>query len=168
MTQVTDVCSQVVIADVVGLTPSMVSDLGKRGIITIGQPLRDQVRSYCAHIREQAAGRAGTGPLSLADERAALAKSQRERIDMQNAITRREYGPIAQIEYSIADTMAQAANMLDSIPGKLRLANDKLTSDDLNLVAAVIAKVRNDVSNLEIDWLDEKGGTSSDDEHLES
>ena len=162
MTQINDVCTQVVFADVVGLTSSMVSDLGRRGIITIGQPLRDQVRSYCAHIREQAAGRAGTGPLSLADERAALAKSQRERIDMQNAITRREYGPIAQIEYSIADVMAQAANMLDAIPGKLRLATDKLTSDDLNIVAEVIAKVRNDVANLAIDWLDEKVGSSDD------
>ena len=142
MTQINDVCTHTVFADVVGVTPSMVTDLGRRGIITIGQPLRDQVRSYCAHIREQAAGRAGTGPLSLADERAALAKSQRERIDMQNAITRREYGPIAQIEYSIADVMAQAANMGWHDTWPVTPGNRQLTNDDLNIDAEVIANVR--------------------------
>jgi phage terminase Nu1 subunit (DNA packaging protein) len=155
-------------AELTSLTSGMVPDLLQRGIITDSQTLKEQVRSYCRYIREIAAGRAGTGPLSLADERAALAKSQRERIDMQNAITRREYGPVSQIEYSVADTMAQAANMLDAIPGKLRLANDKLTSEDLNIVASVIALVRNDVANLEIDWLDEKGGDASVDATLES
>jgi phage terminase Nu1 subunit (DNA packaging protein) len=133
MTQINDVCTQTVFADVVGITPSMASDLGRRGIITIGQPLRDQVRSYCSHIREQAAGRAGVGPLSLADERAALAKSQRERIDLQNAVSRREYGPVAKIESSIGDLMVTIGNQLDAIPGKLRLGNPSLSADDLKL-----------------------------------
>jgi phage terminase Nu1 subunit (DNA packaging protein) len=50
--------------------------------------------AYIRRLREQAAGRAAVGDLDLAGERAALAKAQRERIEMQNAVTRGELAPV--------------------------------------------------------------------------
>ena len=54
--------------------------------------------AYIRRLREQAAGRAAVGDLDLAGERAALAKAQRERIEMQNAVTRGELAPVVLIE----------------------------------------------------------------------
>lgn len=111
--------------------------------------------AYIRHLREQAAGRATNGDLDLSTERAKLAVSQRERIDMQNAITRREYGPIDALEQSLCDCMSRVAAKLDTIPGKIKLANSQLTADELDVVSGVLADVRNDIASMDIDWFDE-------------
>lgn len=123
----------------------------------------DEIRfAYIRHLREQAAGRATNGELNLADERAKLAQQQTIRIEMQNAVTQREYGPIAALEQGLSDAMARAASQLDTIPGKLKMSSDKLTSADLNLVSSVIAEVRNSLADLEIDWFGDKHQTEND------
>ena len=143
-------------AGLIGVSEMTVSDLKRRGVIAEGQALGEWLHKYCAHIREIAAGRAANGEIDLVTERAFLAKSQRERIDMQNAVTRQEFGPIDALEQGLSDCMARVASKLETIPGKLKLANDKLTADDLDQVAAVLAEVRNDIAGMEIDWFGEK------------
>jgi len=133
-----------------------VSDMKRRGVIADGQTLGEWLHKYCAHIREIAAGRSTNGELDLATERAKLAKEQHERIAMQNAVTRRELGPIAALEQGLSDCMARVAAKLDTIPGKLKLGNDKLNADDLDRVTAVLADVRNDIASMDIDWFDDK------------
>jgi phage terminase Nu1 subunit (DNA packaging protein) len=123
----------------------------------------DEIRiAYIRHLREQAAGRATTGDLDLATERAALAREQRIRIEMQNAVTRREFGPVEAIEFSLTELMVRVASQLDTIPGKVKKASDKLTASDLDIVASVIAEVRNDIASLQIDWFDDKNSDEED------
>lgn len=76
-------------AGLIGVSEMAVSDMRRRGVILEGQALGEWLTRYCSHLREQAAGRAANGELDLATERTKLAKVQHERIDMQNAITRR-------------------------------------------------------------------------------
>lgn len=155
-------CLQKEFARLVGISEAAITDMRNRGVIKQGDTLGQWLKSYCAHLREHAAGRATLGELDLATERAGLAREQKIRIEMQNAITRREYGPIEALELGLSDVMAKVAAQLDTIPGKLKITSDKLTADDLDLVASVIAKVRNEIASSNIDWFGDK--TASDEE----
>lgn len=127
----------------------------------------DEIRiAYIRHLREQAAGRATNTDLDLASERAALAREQRIRIEMQNAVTRRELGPIDAIEFGLTDLMVRVAAKLETIPGKIKIASDKLTAADLDIVSGVIAQVRNDIAGMEIDWFDDKSDEDAEDDNV--
>lgn len=129
----------------------------------------DDIRiAYIRHLREQAAGRSAQGDLDLATERALLAKEQRERIALQNAVTRQEYGPIEELQTGLADCLAQIASQLESIPGKLKKRSDALTPSDLNLVREIIVDARNTISNLNIDWFGEKSSMETESDVAES
>lgn len=141
-----------------------VRELVQRGVFNFSNQTRKECRAaYIRHLREMAAGRSGTGELNLVDEGARLKRAQSERIEMQNAVTRREYGPIEALEQGLSDCMARVAAQLDTIPGKLRIASDVLTADDLDRVAEVIAMVRNDIADMEIDWFGDKENATDDD-----
>jgi phage terminase Nu1 subunit (DNA packaging protein) len=139
-------------AELVGVSEPAVSDMVSRGVIAPGQSLGQWLRRYCSHLREHAAGRATNGDLDLATERAKLAREQKDRIAMQNAVTRREFGPIQALEQGLSDCMARVGKQLDTIPAKLRIASDKLTAEDLDIVSSVIASVRNEIASWNVDW----------------
>lgn len=149
-------CMQKDFANLIGVSEAAITNMINRGLIQPGDTLGKWIKIYCAHLREQAAGRATNNDLNLATERAMLAREQKLRIEMQNAITRREYGPIEALELGLSDAMARVAAQLDTLPGKLKISSDRLTADDLDLVAAVIAHVRNDLADTDIDWFSDK------------
>jgi phage terminase Nu1 subunit (DNA packaging protein) len=110
--------------------------------------------AYIRHLREQAAGRLAAGDLDLATERAGLAKAQRERIEMQNAVTRREMAPTYLIEEILAAAGAKVAAILDAIPGACRRRNQNLTAADIQTIAGEIAKARNVAAAISLDQLE--------------
>lgn len=163
MTKVTDLkmvidlskpTTQDIFGRIVGISQQSVAEFDKRRILNKEMTCAERLVKYCSHIREQAAGRATVGDLDLATERAGLAREQRLRLEMQNAVTRREYGPIIEMELGLADVLAMAGSKLDTIVGKLRKRSDVLTSDDLDIVGRVISDVRNDIAETAIDWFD--------------
>lgn len=111
----------------------------------------DDIRvAYIRRLREQAAGRAAAGDLDLAGERAALAKAQRERIEMQNAVTRGELAPVVLIEEVLTKAASKTAGILDAIPGMVRRRVPQLTADDIDLIAGEVAKARNMVAAMSL------------------
>ena len=106
--------------------------------------------AYIRRLREQAAGRAAVGDLDLAGERAALAKAQRERIEMQNAVTRGELAPVVLIEEVLTKAASKTAGILDAIPGMVRRRVPQLTADDIDLIAGEVAKARNMVAAMSL------------------
>jgi hypothetical protein len=56
--------------------------------VPAGGSLRESLRAYVAHLRASAAGRAGGAGSGLTAERIALAKSRREKIDLEVAALR--------------------------------------------------------------------------------
>lgn len=149
-------------AEIIGVSGKTVSELKSKQIILDGQPVGEWLHRYCSHIREQAAGRATNGDLDLATERAGLAREQRLRLEMQNAVTRREYGPIIEMELGLADVLAMVASKLDTIVGKIKKRSDVLTSDDLDIISEVIADARNDIADTVIDWFDDNSEQDDD------
>ena len=138
--------SQTALAELVGVTQpaisAMVSDGKLQGDGTLGEVLQ----AYCQRLRLQAAGRMGdeVGGLDLVQERAALAREQREGHAIKNAVARREYAPIG----LLADVLGMAASAVvdrfDQLEGALRKACPDLPDDAKTTVQSVIAAARNE------------------------
>ncbi len=111
----------------------------------------DEIRvAYIRRLREQAAGRATNGELDLATERAGLAKAQRERIEMQNAVTRGELAAVSLIEEVLTKAAGKVAGILDAIPGMVRRRVPGLGATDIELIAGEIARARNTVAAMSL------------------
>lgn len=141
--------TQAAFGEMVGVSQPAVSDLLSRGIIAADQPAREWLKAYCQHLREQAAGRAAAGGLDLAAERAHLARVQRERIEMQNAVTRRELAPVTLMESVLAHVGRQIVGILEAIPVQLK-RRSSLGAEDLAFVSAEIVKARNLAAAIEL------------------
>ena len=101
--------------------------------------------AYIRRLREQAAGRMGElAGLDLVQERAALAREQREGQAIKNAIARKEFAPVG----LLADVLGMAASAVvdrfDQLEGALRKACPDLPDDAKTTVQSVIAAARNE------------------------
>ena len=143
--------SQRQFADLIGVSEAAVSGMVKRELITQGQTSGEWIKDYCAHLRETAAGREASGDLDLATERARLAKAQRERIEMQNAVTRGELAPKVMMEGALARAASKIAGVFDAIPGMVRRRVSSIGAEEIDMIAGEIAKARNIVAAMSID-----------------
>jgi phage terminase Nu1 subunit (DNA packaging protein) len=102
--------------------------------------------AYIKHLREVAAGRSGSSPdsLDLAAERAALAKAQREGIEIKNAVLRGEYASIKLLAQVLAAASQAVAERFDHLPGLLSRACPELSEAGRNQVSTVIARARDE------------------------
>ena len=107
---------------------------------TVGEMLR----AYCARLREQAAGRMGDGELDLVQERASLARAQREGQEIKNAVARKEFAPVG----LLADVLGMAASAVvdrfDQLEGQLRKACPDLPDEAKMTLQTVVAAARNE------------------------
>lgn len=137
------VMTQAAFGDLVGIGQPAVSDLMKRDVIEAGDTANRWLLAYCEHLREHAAGRVAAGNLDLGAERAALAREQRVRLEMQNALTRRELAPIAMLELALATIGRKIAAVLESIPVNVKRRSNSFTAEDIEALTAEITKARN-------------------------
>lgn len=102
--------------------------------------------AYVRHLREIAAGRASQSAdaLDLAAERAALARAQREGIEIKNAALRGEYAAVALLADVLATASQTVAERFDHLPGALKKACPQLDDTGRDAVIAVIAEARNE------------------------
>jgi phage terminase Nu1 subunit (DNA packaging protein) len=142
-------------AALVGVSKQAISAQAEAGVLSLGMTWRQMILAYCSQLREQAAGRA-SGDLVLASERAALARAQRERIEMQNAVTRGELAPVVAIEQVLAQAGSKVAAVLDTIPGMIRRRVPGLSAADIELVASEVAKARNIAAAIRMADLDDE------------
>lgn len=152
----------------VGISQPAVSDLLSRGVLSGGADAGVWLREYCSQLRETAAGRAASGDLDLAAERAALARAQREKIEMQNAVTRRELAPVYLLEEVLAKAGARAARILDAIPGAVKRRLPDLPSSAIDYIRGEIAKARNIAAAITLaDLREEAQGAERDEDETE-
>ena len=142
-------CRQVDFGELVGISQPAVSDLLMRGVLTDGAAAGQWLREYCGHMREIAAGRFAAGDIDLATERALLAREQREKIAMQNAVTRGELAPRALLTQVLAAVAPRVCGLLESIVPALRRRSG-YSAEDLDFVARTIADARNAIADLRL------------------
>lgn len=159
--------TQAAFGALVGVSQQAIGSLVGRGILDTSVPGLQVLQTYCSHLREQAAGRAAGGDLDLAKERAGLAKEQRERIAMQNAVTRGELAPVALLEEVLSKAGAKIAGTLDAIPGAVKRRVPSLSSDEIKNIASEIARVRNIVAAMSLADLREDEGGGDDEPDAE-
>lgn len=137
--------AQAEFAELVGVSEARVSQLISEGVIARGDTAHGWLVGYCERLRDQAAGRMGeTMGLDLVQERAALAREQREGQAIKNAVARKEYAPVG----LLADVLGMAASAVvdrfDQLEGQLRKACPDLPDEAKITVQQVIAAARNE------------------------
>jgi phage terminase Nu1 subunit (DNA packaging protein) len=159
---------------VVGISQQAVSDLVAREVLKPGASVGVWVVAYCSHLREMAAGRAASGDLDLAGERARLAKEQADRIAMQNQVTRKELAPTYLLEEILVRAGTRAGAILETIPGMIKRRVPSLSSSEIAAIACEVAKARNIAASMTLadlqDTADQKALDDAEDmpaEHVE-
>ncbi len=130
---------------VVGVSQQAISAMVTDGKLPATGTLGEVLLAYCQRLRDQAAGRMGeTMGLDLVQERAALAREQREGQAIKNAIARKEFAPVG----LLADVLGMAASAVvdrfDQLEGALRKACPDLPDEAKTTVQTVIAAARNE------------------------
>ena len=137
--------TQTALADLVGVTQPTISNLMADGKIPSAGTLGDLLHAYCQRLRAQAAGRLGeSGGLDLVQERAALAREQREGQAIKNAVARREYAPIGLLADVLGMASSAVVDRFDQLENMLSKACPDLPDEAKTAVLQVIASARNE------------------------
>lgn len=148
----------------VGISQPAVSDLISRGVLADGDTAASWLLAYCDNLRLQAAGRGGDAAGALTAERARLARAQAEKIEMQNAVSRKELAPVALLEQVLATTGTKAQRILATIKGELRRRFPSLTAADLQAVDQIVGKALGQVAAMSLTVIDDGDQASTDDD----
>ncbi|WP_295978908.1 hypothetical protein [uncultured Variovorax sp.] len=138
--------TQAEFAALIGVSEAKVSQLASEGVIVRGAPGHTWLLAYCERLREVAAGRASSdgGGLDLVQERAALARSQREAQDIKNAVARREYAPIGLLADVLGKASSAVVDRFEQLEGAMRKTCPDLPDEALATVQKIIASARNE------------------------
>ena len=138
--------SQAEFAEIIGVSEARVSQLVSDGVIVRGDSAHEWLMAYCERLRDQAAGRAGSevGGLDLVQERAALAREQREGQAIKNAVARKEYAPVGLLADVLGMASSAVVDRFDQLEGALRKACPDLPDEAKTTVQQVIASARNE------------------------
>lgn len=134
---------QNVLAQLIGVSEARLSQLASE--IPTNVPAGDWLLAYCHRLREQAAGRMGADNfgLDLVQERAALARAQREGIEIKNAALRGEYASVELLAQVLANASQAVAERFDHLKAEVRQACPDLPPEATERVLVVIASARN-------------------------
>lgn len=137
--------SQAEFAQVVGVSEARVSTLVSDGILTRGESAHAWLLAYFERLRDQAAGRMGDSlGLDLVQERAALARSQREAQELKNAVARGEFAPIGVLADVLGNASSAVVDRMDQVEGQLRKACPDLPDEARVTILRVLADARNE------------------------
>lgn len=151
----------------VGVSEASISKRVSDGVLTRGECAHAWLVAYCEHLRDQAAGRLGeTLGLDLVQERAGLARAQREAQEIKNSVARGEYAPIGILADVLALASSAIVDRLDQLEGQLRKACPDLPEEARLVILRVIADARNEwirsTSKLVADSLDRMAQSEAD------
>lgn len=129
-------------AALVGISQAAASQWAAAGLLVPGETLGAWLLAYCERLRQQARQRMGDGLLDLTQERAALARSQREMVEMKNAAARGEYAPAELLRRVLATVSAGMAANIDQLPDRLAAAAPDLPPAAWAVVLTIKASAR--------------------------
>jgi len=111
--------TQQVFSELVGVTQQAVSVHVNTGVLTPGGSYREWIKSYCEHIRNQAAGRAGSNQDGLTTARIEETKISTELKQLTLMEKAGKLVPVEQIEPILVRMVTAARTELLSLPSML-------------------------------------------------
>lgn len=134
------------VAMVVGVSQQAISAMVTDGKLPATGTLGEVLQAYCQRLRLQAAGRMGDelGGLDLVQERAALAREQREGQAIKNAVARKEFAPVGLLSDVLGMAASAVVDRFDQLEGQLRKACPDMPDEAKTTVQQVIATARNE------------------------
>ena len=138
--------TQAEFAIVIGVSQQNVSALMADGKLPTGGTWAELLSAYCNRLREVAAGRMSgeLGGLDLVQERAGLAKAQREAQELKNSVARGEYAPIGILADVLGLASSAIVDRMDQFEGQVRKACPDLPQEVLLIVLRIMADARNE------------------------
>lgn len=139
------VISQAEFAHIIGVSEATVSGLVAEGTLVKGEPVCDWLKAYCLRLREVAAGRASaeSGGLDLVQERAALARTQRQGLEIKNEVARKTYAPVEALATVLATASQQVVECFEMLPAQIATSMPDLPHEVTDLLVTAIAEARN-------------------------
>lgn len=148
VSDVAELSSADALGSLLGISGRSVRDLASRGIIGKAgagrYPVRESVRSYCAHLREQAAARSGSS--TLTEERVRVAKEHADKLAMQNAIARGEMIAAREVESAWSTTLRGVRAELLALPVRIQQRLGHLTAHDVSEIDHEIRAALTEIS----------------------
>lgn len=147
-----DTVSATELGALLGITARRVRELAEAGRLPRHRgryPVADAVSAYCEGLRVSAAGRRGDAEegLDLATERALLARSQREAVELKLARDRGELVNAEQVKAGFVGLVTQARNRLLGVPSKAKARIPTLSVRDVEALEDLIAEALNGLAN---------------------
>lgn len=131
-------CTQAAFGALIGVGQPAVSEMVTKQILKPGDTAHQWLLDYCAHMREQAAGRGADGELAF--QRSELARVSRERAEIKLALERRQYAPVALIEQVLATVGRGIVGVLEPLHVTLHRQCPALTPEDLKLIQTEVSR----------------------------
>lgn len=145
--------SAATMARLLGIGQRRLRELAELGVVPRdrGRYPLNAVAAYCAHLREVAAGRRGEGDdggaLDLVQERARLARSQREAVELKTARDRGELVEAAAVRLGFTGMVTAARNHLRGMPSKAKARIPTLTVRDVEILEDLIAEALTELAD---------------------
>lgn len=134
--------TQADLAYLVGVTQPAISQMMNAGKIPSAGTLGELVLAYVQHLRRQAALRLGDGLLDITQERARLARSQREGYEIKNMALRCEYAPVPVLGRVLGIASEALAIRFDELERAVAAQLPDLPEAAAGVVRQVIASAR--------------------------
>ena len=85
-------------------------------------------------------------------QRTRLTKEQADKLEMENAVTRREQAPVELLEMALEEIATRISAILEAIPSKVKKRVPTLTSGEMTNIKREIVKAQNAASKAELPW----------------
>lgn len=137
------------LASLLGIAPRTVRELAaRRLLVKAGRGryhLAASIGAYCAHLREQAAGRAGDAQAGLTAERARQAKEQADNLALRNAALRRDLVSVSEVTSEWSGILRRLRARILAVPARV---NQRLPFLKQHDVAEIDAELREALTEL--------------------
>jgi len=142
--------STVELADWLGVSERAISDYVRKGIIARSAPgkfkLRESVKAVTSHLRELSAQR-GASSAGLTAQRERIAREQADKLEMQNAATRRELLPAQVVADEWASILRLVRSRMLATPSRIQQQLGHLSAHDLDIIDREIRDALEELAN---------------------
>ncbi|WP_169792295.1 terminase small subunit [Pseudohongiella spirulinae] len=113
--------------------------------------MRDILDNRLAHVEARRSS-SGADDDDYDAQRTRLTKEQADKLEMENAVTRREQAPVELLEWALAELSQRISAILGAVPSKIKKRVPSLTSTEMTNINREIIKAQNAASKVELPW----------------